>query len=170
MRLLPLLLPHWTVSQENSHILVDLQTPFLVFFAPIHPFDSCPGKSLGFCVLWDIIPLKAATDNWKYMQALFSTAISVNSSPSCLLVPLDWSHLFVLHCLEVLITVLPQAILVLCCSRLPCKELRVTAHTQSDRGALGLSESWSSQVSVGYAICPWRCNPPFQLVPLTCGV
>lgn len=41
-RCLPLLLLHRTVSQGNCHILMDLQTPFLVFFAPIHPFASWP--------------------------------------------------------------------------------------------------------------------------------
>lgn len=41
-RLLPLLLPHWTVSQGNSHLLMDLQAPFFVFFAHIHHFASWP--------------------------------------------------------------------------------------------------------------------------------
>lgn len=91
----------------------------------------------------------------------FPLAISVNSPLFCLLVPLVWSRLFVLHYLDVLIAVLSQAVLVLFCSRLPCKDLRVTEHTQT----VEIGVLWSSQSSGAPRSVQAACHTSTKVSP-----
>lgn len=79
----------------------------------------------------------------------FPQSNCVDPSLFCLLVPLVWSNLFVLHYSAVLISVLPQVILLSCCCRLPCKDLRDPVHTQMVSAEV-LWSSQSSQLNAGY--------------------